>query len=152
MLLTLRMVAEVVVIVLTTKLKEKEIIFGLIGNFLCNFFLLVFFYNYLFSPSLFTWYITLDRKRVVEFKPTWCKLIFFQKIKSILTILFVKTFICLTSKILVILLKLYRCMVFFWNLFISIAGTNTIHFTFNHNLTIPGLYLGSEQCPRKLIS
>ena len=54
MLLTLRMVAEVVVIVLTTKLKEKEIIFGLIGNFLCNFFLLVFFYNYLFSPSLFT--------------------------------------------------------------------------------------------------
>ena len=71
---------------------------------------------------------------------------------SILTILFVKTFICLTSKILVILLKLYRCMVFFWNLFISIAGTNTIHFTFNHNLTIPGLYLGSEQCPRKLIS
>ena len=43
MLLTLRMVAEVVVIVLTTKLKEKEIIFGLIRNFLCNFFCLFFF-------------------------------------------------------------------------------------------------------------
>lgn len=41
MLLTLRMVAEVVVTVLTTKLKEKKNL-GLIGNFLCNFFCLVF--------------------------------------------------------------------------------------------------------------
>jgi len=53
MLLTLRMVAEVVVIVLTTKLKEKEIIFGLIGNFLCNFFLLVFFFTITYLVLLY---------------------------------------------------------------------------------------------------
>jgi len=54
MLLTLRMVAEVVVIALTTKLKEKKNL-GLIGNFLCNFLCLVFLQvNYLFSPYLFT--------------------------------------------------------------------------------------------------